>query len=76
MSTSKSRTYDEVIFNRWGQPKGRIADEESAREAAKKDAERDEAERYSPISSRLIQVLQKRMKKHQLIKREGTKRRC
>jgi hypothetical protein len=44
------KTYDEVIFNRWGQPKGRITDEEAAREETRKDAERDEAERSSPIS--------------------------
>jgi hypothetical protein len=49
-STSESRTYDEVIFNRRGQPRGRIVDEEAAREMTRKDAERDEVERSSPIS--------------------------
>jgi hypothetical protein len=43
------RTYDEVIFNRMGWPKGRIEDEKVAREVARKYAERDEAKRYSPI---------------------------
>jgi hypothetical protein len=32
-----------------GQPKGRIVEEEFAREVARKYAERDEAKRYSPI---------------------------
>jgi hypothetical protein len=45
-----AKTYDEVIFNRWGQPKGRITDEEVVREEARKDAERDEAKRSFPIS--------------------------
>jgi len=45
-----ARTYDEVIFNRQGQPRGRIVDEEAAREMARKYAERDEAKRSSPIS--------------------------
>jgi hypothetical protein len=45
-----SRTYDEVIFNRKGQPKGRIIEEEFAREASRKEAECDESERSSPIS--------------------------
>jgi hypothetical protein len=45
-----ARTYDEVISNRCGQPKGRIIDEEAAREAARKEAEQDEAWRSSPIS--------------------------
>jgi hypothetical protein len=43
-------TYDEVIFNRCGHPKGRITDEEEARETTRKEAEQDEAKRYSPIS--------------------------
>jgi hypothetical protein len=33
-----ARTYDEVIFNRRGQPIGRITDEEKAREEAKRKA--------------------------------------
>ena len=45
-----SRTYDKVIFNRRGHPKGRITEEEVAREVARKYAERDEAKRSSPIS--------------------------
>jgi hypothetical protein len=43
-------TYNKVIFNRWGLPKRRIADKEDAREVSRKEAERDEVERYSPIS--------------------------
>jgi hypothetical protein len=45
-----TRTYDEVIFNRRGQPKGRIADEEKAREATRKEAEQEEVGHISPIS--------------------------
>jgi hypothetical protein len=32
-------TYIRVIFKRWGQPKGRIKDEEAAREATIKEEE-------------------------------------
>jgi hypothetical protein len=44
-----SKTCDEFIFKRRGQPKGRITDEKGAREVARKEAERDEDKRFSPI---------------------------
>jgi hypothetical protein len=44
------KTYDEVISNRRGQPKGRIIDEEEAREVARKEEEKEEVGRTSPIS--------------------------
>jgi hypothetical protein len=44
-----SKTYDEFIFNRRGHPKGRITDEEAARETNNKEAKQDEVERSSPI---------------------------
>jgi hypothetical protein len=34
-----AKTYDEFISNRHGQPKGRIANEEAAREATIKEVE-------------------------------------
>jgi hypothetical protein len=34
-----ARTYDKVISNRRGQPKGRIANEEATKEEARKEAE-------------------------------------
>jgi hypothetical protein len=44
------RTYDEVISNMCGHPKGMIIDEEVAREVARKEAEQEEAKISSAIS--------------------------
>jgi hypothetical protein len=45
-----AKTYDEVIFNRCGQPKRRIIDEEEVREVARKEAKQEEVGRSSSIS--------------------------
>jgi len=46
-----ARSYDEVAFKRRGKPLGRIADEDKAREEAKKKAKEDAIGRTSPISA-------------------------
>jgi len=46
-------TYDEVIFKRSGQPRGRIANKEKDREETKKKVEEEEVEK-SPHTSTLI----------------------
>jgi hypothetical protein len=50
-----AHTYEEVIFNKNGQPRGRVTDEKKDRQEAKKKEEEEEVEK-SPYTSTSVHL--------------------